>query len=186
VIAPSNTTDFVVLGLAIFLGGLVGTILQFTIGGIEIMIGTSVGALLAGLLVGHLRVRFPLFGRIPDGAVSLMTALGLAAFVAMTGLHAGPVFISALQSTGLGLLLGGLLVTLSPILVGLAVGHWVFRMNPVLLLGGIAGAMTMTASMAALQERGNSPVPVLGYTPAYPIANILLTIWGSLIVTLMQ
>jgi putative transport protein len=186
VIAPSNTTDFVVLGLAIFLGGLVGTILQFTIGGIEIMIGTSVGALLAGLVVGHLRVRFPLFGRIPDGAVALMTALGLAAFVAMTGLHAGPVFISALQTTGLGLLIGGLLVTLSPILTGLAVGHWVFRMNPVLLLGGIAGAMTMTASMAALQERGNSPVPVLGYTPAYPVANILLTIWGSLIVTLMQ
>ena len=186
VIAPSNTTDFVVLGLGIFLGGLVGALLQFTIGGIEIMIGTSVGALLAGLLVGHLRVRFPLFGRIPDGAVALMTALGLAAFVAMTGLHAGPLFISALQTTGLSLLLGGIIVTLTPILAGLAVGHWIFRMNPVLLLGGVAGAMTMTPAMAALQERGGSPVPVLGYTPAYPVANILLTMWGSLIVTLMQ
>jgi putative transport protein len=186
VIAPSDTTDFVVLGLGIFLGGLVGALLQFTIGGIEIMIGTSVGALLAGLLVGHLRVRFPLFGRIPEGAVALMTALGLAAFVAMTGLHAGPLFISALQTTGLGLLLGGIIVTLTPILAGLAVGHWIFRMNPVLLLGGVAGAMTMTPAMAALQERGGSPVPVLGYTPAYPVANILLTMWGSLIVTLMQ
>jgi putative transport protein len=131
-------------------------------------------------------VRFPLFGRIPDGAVALMTALGLAAFVAMTGLHAGPLFISALQSTGFSLLIGGMIVTLTPILAGLAVGHWFFRMNPVLLLGAVAGAMTMTASMAALQERGKSPVPVLGYTPAYPVANILLTMWGSLIVTLMQ
>ena len=186
VIAPSNTTDFVVLGLAIFLGGLVGTLLRFSIGGVEVTIGTSVGALVAGLLVGHMRVRYPLFRRIPDGAVALMTALGLAAFVAMTGLHAGPLFISALKSTGLSLLLGGILVTLSPVLVGLAVGHWLLRMNPVLLLGGIAGAMTMTPAMAALQERGGSPVPVLGYTPAYPPAQILLTMWGSLIVTLVQ
>jgi putative transport protein len=25
-------------------------------------------------------------------------------------------------------------------------------------------------------------VPLLGYTPAYPIANILLTTWGSVMV----
>jgi putative transport protein len=25
-------------------------------------------------------------------------------------------------------------------------------------------------------------VPVLGYTPAYPVANILLTTWGSIMV----
>ena len=37
----------------------------------------------------------------------------------------------------------------------------------------------MTAAMAAVQERSGSPVAVLGYTPAYPIANILLTTWGT-------
>jgi putative transport protein len=26
-----------------------------------------------------------------------------------------------------------------------------------------------------------SPVAVLGYTPAYPIANILLTTWGTIV-----
>ena len=53
-------------------------------------------------------------------------------------------------------------------------------MNPILLLGGLTGAQT--AAMAALQERSGSPVPVLGYTPAYPAANILLTTWGTIIV----
>jgi putative transport protein len=38
--------------------------------------------------------------------------------------------------------------------------------------------------MGAVQQRSGSPVAVLGYTPAYPIANILLTIWGSVIVAL--
>jgi len=182
VIAPTTATDFVVLGLAIFLGGLAGTILRIPIGNGAVALGTSVGALIAGLIVGHLRIRHPLFGRIPDGAIALMTSLGLAAFVATTGLHAGPIFISAIREVGLGLLLGGAVVTLTPLMVGLLFGRFVLRMNPVLLLGGVAGALTMTAAMAAVQTQSRSPVAVLGYTPAYPVSNIILTLWGTVIV----
>lgn len=184
IIAPTTSTDFVVLGLAIFLGGMVGVLVKFTIGGAVISLGTSVGALVAGLVVGHMRTRHPLFGRIPDGAVALMTSLGLAAFVAMTGLHAGPVFLDALRDAGIGLFFGGMAVTLTPLLVGLAFGRYILRMPPVLLLGALAGALTMTAAMGAVQQRSKSPVAVLGYTPAYPIANILLTLWGTVIVIL--
>jgi len=182
IIAPSNTIDFVVMGLAIFLGGVVGVLVSLPVGDIKIALSTSVGTLLAGLLVGYLRTRLPRFGRIPDGAISLMTSLGLAAFVGLTGIHAGPIFLSALREAGIGLLLGGMAVTLLPQIVGFCFGHFVLRMNPILLLGGLSGAQTVTAAMAALQERSGSPVPVLGYTPAYPIANILLTTWGSLMV----
>lgn len=181
-IAPTTATDFFVLGLAIFLGGLAGVLVAFPIGDIRISLSTSVGTLIAGLVVGHLRTHFPLFGRIPDDAVSLMTSLGLAAFVAMTGLHAGPIFVSALAEAGIGLLFGGMVVTLMPMLVGLYVGRYLLRMNPILLLGGLAGAQTMTAGMAAVQERSGSPVAVLGYTPAVPIGHILLTTWGTVIV----
>ncbi|KWV51376.1 hypothetical protein AS156_12350 [Bradyrhizobium macuxiense] len=104
-----------------------------------------------------------------------MTSLGLAAFVGLTGIHAGPIFLSALRESGVGLLLGGMAVTLLPQIVGFCFGHFVLRMNPILLLGGLTGAQTVTAAMAALQERSESPAPVLGYTPAYPVANILLT-----------
>lgn len=182
IVAPTTQTDFVVLGLAIFLGGLVGVLVTFPIGDMRISLSTSVGTLLAGLLVGHLRTRLPLFGRIPDGAVTLMTSLGLAAFVGMTGLHAGPVFLSALAEVGVSLLFGGMVVTLVPQIVGLYVGRYVLRMNPVLVLGALAGAQTMTAAMAAVQDRSGSPVAVLGYTPAVPVGHILLTTWGTIIV----
>ena len=185
IVAPSATIDFVVLGLAIFLGGVVGVLVTFSVGGVKISLSTSVGTLLAGLLVGHLRTRYPLFGRIPDGAVSFMTSLGLAAFVGLTGLHAGPIFLSALREAGIGLLLGGMVVTLLPQIVGLFFGHFVLRMNPILLLGALTGSQTVTAAMAAVQERSGSPVAVLGYTPAYPVANILLTTWGTIMVVLI-
>ena len=65
-----------------------------------------------------------------------MTSLGLAAFVGLTGIHAGPIFISALKEAGIGLLLGGMVVTLVPQVVGLAFGHFALRMNSLLILGG--------------------------------------------------
>ena len=185
VIAPSTNIDFIVLGAAIFLGGVVGVLATVSVGGVIISLSTSVGVLLAGLLVGYLRTRHPLFGQIPDGAIGLMTSLGLAAFVGLTGIQAGPTFFSSLREAGLGLFLGGVVVTLLPQFVGLLFGHLVLRMNPIHLLGALAGAQTVTAAMAAVQERSGSPVAVLGYTPAYPVANILLTTWGSIIVFVM-
>jgi putative transport protein len=185
IVAPITSTDFVVMGLAIFLGGVAGVLLTFSIGSVKLSLSTSVGTLLAGLVVGYLRTQYPLFGRIPDGAVGLMTSLGLAAFVGLTGIHAGPVFLSALKESGIGLLLGGMVVTLLPQAVGLLFGHYALRMNPILLLGALTGAQTVTAAMAAVQERSGSPVAVLGYTPAYPVANILLTTWGTIVVIIM-
>jgi putative transport protein len=182
VTAPDASIDFFVMGLAIFLGGLVGILMTVSVGHVTLSLSTSVGTLLAGLFVGHLRTHFPLFGRIPAGAVALMTSLGLAAFVGLTGIQAGPVFLSALREVGVGLMFGGVMVTLLPQLVGLLFGHFGLRMNPILLLGALTGAQTATASMAAVQERSGSPIAVLGYTPAYPVANILLTTWGALMV----
>jgi putative transport protein len=182
IVAPSTTVDFVVLGLAIFFGGLIGVLVSFSVGHVKISLSTSVGTLFAGLLVGYLRTFYPLFGRIPDGAVTLMTSMGLAAFVGLTGIQAGPIFLSALREVGVWLLFGGVVVTLVPQIVGLFFGHFALRMNPILLLGALSGGQTVTAAMAAIQERSGSPVVVLAYTPAYPIANILLTTWGSVMV----
>jgi putative transport protein len=182
IVAPSATIDFVVLGLAIFLGGVIGVLVTFSVGNVKISLSTSVGTLLAGLVVGYLSSRNPLFGRIPEGAITLMTSLGLAAFVGLTGIHAGPIFLSALREAGIGLLFGGMVVILLPQLIGLFFGHFVLRMNPILLLGALTGGQTVTAAMAAVQERSGSPSAVLGYAPAYPVANVLLTTWGTIMV----
>ena len=184
-ILPSDATDYVILGLGIFLGGLFGAMIVIPVGDMHIALSTSVGTLLAGLLVGHVHASKPTFGRIPDAVVAMMTSFGLAAFVAMIGLRAGPVFFAALQKEGLGLFFSGIIVTMTPLFVGLFVGRYVFRINPVLLLGALAGAQTMTAGLAAVQQKSGSPIAVVGYTAAAPFGHIFLTIWGTVIVWLM-
>jgi len=185
IVAPSDQTDFVTLGLGIFTGVLAGAVIVIPIGALRIPIGTSIGALIAGLVVGYLNSTRPLFGRIPDGALSLMNALGLSSFVAMVGLGAGPHFVDGLREAGVGLFFGGMVVTVMPLIAGLFIGRHVLKLNPLLLLGGIAGAQTMTAALAAVQERSKSAVAVLGYSGTVAVGHILLAIWGTVIVKLM-
>jgi len=186
VILPSDRTDFVVVCLAIFIGAVVGALLAVPFRGTKIALGTSVGTLLAGVITGYIRTRRPLFGRVPDGAVSFMQSFGLAAFVTMVGIGAGPDFVVAIKEAGIGLLLGGMVVTMVPLFAGLYFGRHVLKMNPLLLIGGLAGAQTFLPGIAAVQEKSGSAIVVLGYSGAVPVAHVLLTTWGTVIVLLMS
>ena len=176
-------TDLAAVCLAVFVGGLIGV--PFVVfHGFRLSLGTAVGALVLGIVLGWLHSVRPTFGRLPEAASSLMISLGLAAFVGMNGMLAGTHFIEAFKAQGVPLLLGGVAVTLFPLVCGVVFGWYVLKLNPVLLMGACAGAQTVTAAMAEVQEKSGSRTPVLGYTVPYAIGNILLTIWGSVIVTL--
>jgi putative transport protein len=185
VIRPTEESDLAVLGIAIFIGVLVGASIIIPLGHLRIALGTSVGTLLAGVIVGWMRSVRPWFGIIPDAAILFMRSIGLAAFVAMIGLKAGPVFLQAVREFGYVLFLGGIVVTLTPLIAGLFFGRYVLRLNPALLLGGIAGAQTMIAGVAAVQEKSDSPVATLGYSYTVAFGHVLLTTWGTIIVSLM-
>jgi len=165
---------------------LVGAALIIPVGKMRIALGTSVGTLLAGVIVGWLRSTRPWFGRIPDAAILFMRSVGLAAFVAMIGLKAGPIFVNAVKEYGYILFLGGIVVTLVPLITGLFVGRYVLKLNPALLVGGIAGAQTMIAGAAAAQEKSRSPVATLGYSYTVAFGHILLTTWGTIIVYMIH
>jgi putative transport protein len=184
VIHPTEESDFAVLGIAIFIGVLVGAVLTIPVGHLRIALGTSVGTLLAGVIIGWMRSVRPWFGIIPDAAILFMRSIGLAAFVAMIGLKAGPIFVQAVREYGFILFLGGIVVTLTPLIAGLFFGRYVLKLNPALLLGGIAGAQTMIAGVAAVQEKSDSQVATLGYSYTVAFGHIFLTTWGTIIVSL--
>jgi putative transport protein len=185
IIRPTEDSDLSVLGIAVFIGVLLGAVIKFPIGGLKIVLGTSIGTLLAGVMVGWLRSVRPWFGRFPDAAILFMRSIGLAAFVAMVGLKAGPIFVGAVRENGYLLFLGGIVVTLFPLIAGLFFGYYVLKVNPALLVGGIAGAQTMIAGVAAVQEKSDSPVATLGYSWTVAFGHIFLTSWGTIIVALM-
>lgn len=181
----SSETDMVFVGLGILLGGLFGA-LTIRIGNLPLSLTASGGALIMGLVFGWLRSVRPTFGRIPEPALWVFDTVGLAVFIGVVGLSAGPSFVAGLRSTGPSLLLVGLVVAVLPHVMALFFGRYVLKMNPVILLGACAGAGTVTAALRGIQDEAQSKIPVLGYTVPYAIGNILLTAWGPVIVLLTQ
>lgn len=181
---PSSTSPLSTLGVGIFCGGILGAPFLM-LGTFKLTLSVTVGVLVLGVAMGWLTSVRPMLPRLPEPAVELMKSLGLAAFVASVGMMAGPVFIHAARELGGYIFLAGIVVTLTPQLIALFFGHYVLRMNPILLLGALAGAQTYTGALAAVQEKSGSSVAVLGYTVPYAISNVLLTSFGAIVVALL-
>jgi len=182
---PSSETDIIFVGTGIVLGGLIG-MLSVNIFGISVTLTASGGALVMGLFFGWLHSHSPKFGRIPEAALWIFDNVGLATFIGLVGLSAGPSFISGLREIGFSIVLAGLSVAIIPHIIGLLFGRYVLKMNPLILLGAQTGAGTSTIGLKAVQEASESKFPVLGYTIPYALGNILLTAWGPVLVGMMS
>jgi putative transport protein len=180
---PTNATEMTLVAAAVFLGGAVG-IPALRLGDLELGLSQSVGVLAGGLILGWLRAFDRRVPRLPEAAVWLFDSLGLTVFLAVTALAAGPDFVRGLQQSGVSLVLAGILIVIVPQLVTLLAGRFVFHLHPGILLGVCCGAGTSAPALAAVQEVARSKVPTLGYGMTYAVGNVLLALWGSVIVAL--
>ncbi len=180
---PSLATDFVFVGLGVLLGGLFG-ILAIKVGNVSVSLGTSGGALIAGLILGWARSKKPVYGYIPKASLWVFNNLGLNMYIAVIGIASGPSFVSSFQAVGPKIFLAGLIVTLVPLFIALILSYKVFKFHPAIALGCCAGARKTTAGLGAIQERLGSSVPALGYTITYAVSNTLLIILGIVLVML--
>ena len=182
----TDAADMVLIALGIVAGALIG-IPALHFGSLEIGLSISVGVLLGGLVCGWFHsVKPHIFGSIPGPTLWIFESIGLTGFVGIVGLNAGPDFVKGLKTSGPTLVIAGLVTILIPLLIGVLAGRYVFKMHPGVMLGVIAGACTSTPGLAAVQEVAKSAVPTLGYGVAYAVGNVLLALWGTVIVLLLK
>ncbi|OEF01867.1 aspartate-alanine antiporter [Vibrio crassostreae 9ZC13] len=182
---PMNSatmTDFIVLGMGMVLGLLIGLI-NFKIAGIPVTIGSGAGCLVSGLIVGWLRSRNPHVAQFPKSAASFIRDFGLAAFVGIVGLQAGPQAVDTIKEHGMSLLFLGVAVTIIPQIISFFFSYFVLKIkNPVEALGCVTGGRSANPAFAALMEKTGNATPVFSFTVTYAVANVLLTLWGPIIV----
>lgn len=182
---PTSATDMVLVGGGIVLGGLIGSIVIHAFG-VPITLSSAGGALISGLFFGWLRSFTPQIGNVPSATVWFMNSVGLNIFIAVVGISAGPTFIAGLKTVGFSVFLWGVFATATPMLLAPLIGKYIFRFDNAINLGCCGGARTSTASVAMVAEAAGSNVPMLGYTVPYAVSNTLLTIWGMVIVLLLN
>ncbi|AEX52425.1 aspartate:alanine antiporter [Rahnella aquatilis] len=177
----SQLTDLLAF-CAFFIVGLMIGLITFQFKNFSFGIGNAAGLLFAGIMLGFLRANHPTFGYIPQGALNMVKEFGLMVFMAGVGLSAGAGINNGLGAVGGQMLLSGLIVSLVPVVICFIFGAYVLRMNRALLFGAIMGARTCAPAMEIISDTARSNIPALGYAGTYAIANVLLTLAGTLIV----
>lgn len=181
-INAAAVTDFVFFGIGMIVGILIGLI-SFKVLGVPVSIGSGGGCLLSGLLFGWLRSIHPRFAALPLGASNFLRDFGLAVFVGIVGIGAGPPALTAIRQYGLTLLFLGVGVTLIPQIVTFFFSYFVLRIkNPIEALACVAGGRSANPAFAALLARAGNATPVVSFTVTYAVANVFLTLWGPVIV----
>ncbi|WP_282067806.1 aspartate-alanine antiporter [Olleya namhaensis] len=180
-----NSTDFIVFGLGMVVGYLIGEI-NFDINGTNVALGSGLGCLVSGLIIGFLRTKHPKMGGINVGAASFIQTFGLAVFVGIVGLNAGAPAFQAILKSGITLFLLGILVTMIPMIVQFFMNFYVFKIkNPVEALGVLAGSKSANPAFSSLLDKTQNATPTPTFTMTYAVANIFLTLWGPIIIALM-
>ncbi|MFJ8016044.1 aspartate-alanine antiporter [Streptomyces sp. NPDC096339] len=180
-VAKNDATDFVYLGLGIVVGSLIGQI-AVTFGGVPLSLGTGGGCLVSGLLFGWFRAGRQTFGAFPPQAATTIKDLGLAVFIACTGLTSGPQAWPLLKEYGALLPFAGIAMVLVPATLSLVIGRKLLKIESPLLIGAIAGQQCSTPAITSVTQVAQSSVPMLGYTVTYALSNFLLPLTGPILV----
>ena len=184
-IPAAALTDFVFFGIGMSLGILLGMV-HFSLFGIPVTIGSGGGCLLSGLLFGWLRSTHPRFAALPMGASNFLRDFGLAVFVGVVGISAGPQALTTIQQYGVTLFFLGVGVTLVPQVIVFFISYYLLGIrNPIEAMACVAGGRSANPGFAALLEKAGNATPVVAFTVTYAVANVFLTLWGPVIVGLV-
>ena len=179
----SQVSDLLAFCSFFILGVMFGMV-TMSFGQVTFGLGSAVGLLISGITLGFLRANHPTFGYVPQGALNMMKNLGLLVFMVGIGLSAGGNVFAYFAESGFKILFAALVVSVVPVILAYLVGAYLLNMNRALLIGAIIGARTCAPAMDVVNEHARSTVPALGYAGTYAIANVFMTVAGTIIILL--
>jgi len=175
---PSTATDLLTLSVGMILGFLIGMI-QFPAFGSKIGLGNAGGLLVSGIIVASISSRLRFFGSTPNAARNVLEDLGLVVFVAIVGLNSGSTLLAQLTGAiAIKIFLVGFVACTIPPFVVWAIGYHMFKTNPAVLMGAVAGARSHSGPCREAAKEINSSVPWIGFPVAYAVSGVLLTVLG--------
>ena len=186
-VARTNTaTDLLTLSAGMIIGFLIGLI-SFPAFGASIGLGNAGGLLLSGVIVSSVVSRLRFFGNTPNAARNVLEDLGLVVFVAIVGVNAGAGLLAQLTgAVALKIFIVGFIACTIPPFIVWAIGFHFFKINPAVLMGGVAGARSHSGPCREAAVEINSSVPWIGFPVGYAVSGILLTVFGYFAMLLAQ
>jgi len=174
-----------VFAFAVAAGILLGRISIPLPGGAVFSLGNTGGALLMGLLFGHLRKLGGLDLSVDPHALETLREIGLMLFLIGAGVPGGSGFVEILREQGAILFVYGALMTVIPMVCGYFFASRVLHMQLLNNLGAITGGMTSTPALGTLIRAAGTGDVATAYAAVYPAALVLVVLGVQFIVTLL-
>ena len=175
---PSTATDLLTLSVGMIAGLLIGSI-NVPVGGFSVGLGNAGGLLLSGIFVSSVVSRLRFFGSTPNAARNILEDLGLVTFVGIVGINAGASLLAQLTGAlAIKIFLVGFIASTIPPFITWAIGFHVFKINPAVLMGGVAGARSHSGPCREAAKEIGSSVPWVGFPVGYAVSGVLLTVFG--------
>lgn len=175
---PSTGTDLLTLSFGMVAGLLIGMI-NVPVGSFSVGLGNAGGLLLSGILVSSVVSRLRFFGNTPNAARNILEDLGLVTFIAIVGINAGSTLLAQLTGKiALFIFLAGFIASTIPPILTWAIGYHVMKINPAVLMGGVAGARSHSGPAREASKEIDSSVPWVGFPVGYAVSGVLLTVFG--------
>jgi putative transport protein len=183
---PSTSTDLLTLSGGMVLGLLIGKI-NVPIGDFSVGLGNAGGLLLSGIFVSSIVSRLRYFGSTPNAARNILEDLGLVTFIAIVGINAGATLLEQLTgSIAIKIFLAGFVASTIPPFITWAIGYHIFKINPAVLMGGVAGSRSHSGPAREAAKEIGSTVPWVGFPVGYAISGVLYTVFGYFAMVLSQ
>jgi putative transport protein len=153
-------------------------------------LGSTGGVLIGGLIFGYIgQISLPgslrRFGRLDfrmdPKVLTAIRELSLSLFLAIVGLRYGYTTINSLVSGGLYLVFVAFLSAFFALLVGFLLARYVFKLNWIILVGSLCGAMTSTPGLGVAIDSVGSDDAAVGYGATYPFALLGMVIFTILL-----
>ena len=175
---PSTATDLLTLSIGMILGFVIGLI-QFPAFGSQVGLGNAGGLLVSGVIVSSLQSRLRFFGNTPNAARNILEDMGLIVFVCIVGINSGNSLLTQLTGAiALKIFIVGFIACTIPPIVVWAIGYHFFKINPAVLMGGVAGARSHSGPCREAAHEINSSVPWIGFPVGYAVSGVLITVFG--------
>lgn len=183
---PSTSTDLLTLSAGMVIGLLIGKI-NVPVGDFSVGLGNAGGLLLSGIFVSSIVSRLRYFGSTPNAARNILEDLGLVTFIAIVGINAGATLLEQLTgSIALKIFLAGFVASTIPPFITWAIGYHFFKINPAVLMGGVAGSRSHSGPAREAAKEIGSTVPWVGFPVGYAISGVLYTVFGYFAMVLSQ
>ena len=183
---PSTSTDLLTLSGGMVIGLLIGMI-NVPVGDFSVGLGNAGGLLLSGILVSSVVSRLRFFGSTPNAARNILEDLGLVTFIAIVGINAGATLLEQLTgSIAIKIFVAGFVASTIPPFVTWAIGYHFFKINPAVLMGGVAGSRSHSGPAREAAKEIDSTVPWVGFPVGYAVSGVLYTVFGYFAMVLSQ